>query len=198
MTEAEWLGATDPRPMLESLRGIATRRKIGLWVVACYRALLPAGARLLEAVDVVERYAEGAADDPELEAIHRTHHTSLILIRAPNDPCDFGVFVANNFRRRLKELPAALLRDVFAGPGCPPSVVVPAWLARDAGRVARLAVAAYEERLPSGDLDPARLALLADALEDASCEDRDLLRHLRSAGPHVRGCRAVDPILGKT
>ncbi|HKB40626.1 MAG TPA: hypothetical protein VKD72_29640, partial [Gemmataceae bacterium] len=44
---------------------------------------------------------------------------------------------------------------------------------------------------------PARLAVLADALEDAGCSDADLLSHLRGSGPHVRGCWAVDLILGK-
>jgi hypothetical protein len=74
----------------------------------------------------------------------------------------------------------------------------PAWLARNGGAVARLAEAIYEGRsLPAGTLDPARLAVLADALEDAGCADPDLLGHLRGPSPHVRGCWAVDLILGK-
>src|SRR5262245_57779436 len=57
---------------------------------------------------------------------------------------------------------------------------------------------AYEERsLPSGHLDPARLLVLADALEEAGCADADLPGHLRGPGPHVRGCWALDLILGK-
>jgi hypothetical protein len=43
-----------------------------------------------------------------------------------------------------------------------------------------------------------RLPVLADALEDAGCADADLLGHLRGPGPHVRGCWAVDLILGKS
>src|SRR5262249_16783875 len=43
----------------------------------------------------------------------------------------------------------------------------------------RLAQAAYEEReLPSGRLDPTRLAVLADALKDAGCTEARLLEHL--------------------
>ena len=62
-----------------------------------------------------------------------------------------------------------------------------------------LAQAAYDNRdLPSGDLDPARLAVLSDALEEAGCTDADLLSHLRSPGPHVRGCWALDLISGKS
>jgi hypothetical protein len=41
------------------------------------------------------------------------------------------------------------------------------------------------------------LLVLADALEDASCTDGGLLSHLRDKGPHVRGCFAVDAILGQ-
>ena len=51
--------------------------------------------------------------------------------------------------------------------------------------------------LPAGTLDPARLAVLADALEDAGCTDAGLLGHLRGPGPHVRGCWAVDLLIGK-
>lgn len=66
------------------------------------------------------------------------------------------------------------------------------------GTVVRLAQAAYEEReLPSGHLDRARLAVLADALEEAGA-DAELVGHLRSPGPHVRGCWAVDSLLGNS
>jgi hypothetical protein len=63
----------------------------------------------------------------------------------------------------------------------------------------RLAQAAYDDRhLPEGTLDPARLGILADALLDAGCDDEELLAHLRSPGPHVRGCCAVDAVLGRS
>ena len=65
--------------------------------------------------------------------------------------------------------------------------------------VTGLATAAYEERsLPSGELDPARLAVLSDALEESGCDREEILNHLRSAGPHVRGCWALDILLGKS
>src|SRR5262245_18565522 len=85
-------------------------------------------------------------------------------------------------------------RDVAGNP-FRPIALNPNWLTPT---VINLAAAAYEERvLPSGELDTARLAVLSDALEDAGCEDADLLGHLRSPRPHVRGCWAVDLILGK-
>jgi hypothetical protein len=48
-----------------------------------------------------------------------------------------------------------------------------------------------------GTLDNDRLAVLSDALEEAGCDDADLLDHLRSPGPHVRGCWVLDLLLGK-
>ena len=65
--------------------------------------------------------------------------------------------------------------------------------------VTSLAATAYEERaLPGGDLDNQQLAILADALEDAGCTDAAILDHLRGPGPHVRGCFALDLVLGKS
>jgi hypothetical protein len=41
------------------------------------------------------------------------------------------------------------------------------------------------------------MPILADALEDAGCADAGILAHLRSLGPHVLGCWALDLVLGK-
>jgi hypothetical protein len=65
--------------------------------------------------------------------------------------------------------------------------------------VVQLARTAYEERLlPEGLLDPARLAVLADSLEEADCDNQAILEHLHQQGQaHVRGCWAVDLLLRK-
>jgi hypothetical protein len=42
-----------------------------------------------------------------------------------------------------------------------------------------------------------RLPILADALEDAGCDNADILNHCRQPGEHVRGCWVVDLILQK-
>jgi hypothetical protein len=42
-----------------------------------------------------------------------------------------------------------------------------------------------------------RMPILADALEDAGGDNADILTHCRGDGPHVRGCCAVDLVLGK-
>jgi hypothetical protein len=92
----------------------------------------------------------------------------------------------------------ALLRDLFGPLPFRPVTIEPAWLAWNHGTVRHLAEAAYQERVrPDGTLDAARLAVLADALEEAGCADADLLGHLRGPGPHVFGCWCVDLLLGK-
>jgi len=64
--------------------------------------------------------------------------------------------------------------------------------------VLSLAQAAYEERQAgSFELQCDRLAVLADALEETGDVERAIVDHLRSAGPHVRGCWALDVVLGK-
>jgi hypothetical protein len=101
-------------------------------------------------------------------------------------------------RVRADELAAQcrLLRDVVGNPFRPTPTLEPHLLTPD---IQALAYGAYDHRLlPSGHLDPARLAVLSDALEEAGCADSELLAHLRSPGPHIRGCFAVDAILGKS
>ncbi|HVK16927.1 MAG TPA: hypothetical protein VM533_08250 [Fimbriiglobus sp.] len=41
-----------------------------------------------------------------------------------------------------------------------------------------------------------RLPILADALEDAGCDDEQVLRHCREDTVHARGCWVVDRVLG--
>jgi hypothetical protein len=81
-----------------------------------------------------------------------------------------------------------VLRDLFGDPPRPvpfdPRWRTPAVLA--------LAEGAYEER------DFARLPVLADALEDAGCDDGTVLGHCRAGGEHHRGCWVVDGVLRKT
>jgi hypothetical protein len=92
----------------------------------------------------------------------------------------------------------AFLRDLFGPLPFRPVTVDPTWLAWHGGAAVKLAQAVYDEReLPSGHLDAARLAVLADMLEEAGCTDSELLGHLRGPGPHVLGCWPVDAILGR-
>jgi hypothetical protein len=92
---------------------------------------------------------------------------------------------------------AALLRCVIGNPFRLIAVDA-SWRTWNGGLVVALAQAAYEDRqLPLGLLAPDRLAVLADALEDAGCRDAGLTEHLRGPGPHVRGCWVIDRLLAK-
>jgi len=42
------------------------------------------------------------------------------------------------------------------------------------------------------------MPILADALQDAGCNNDDILDHCRGSGQHVRGCWVIDLLLGKT
>jgi hypothetical protein len=84
-----------------------------------------------------------------------------------------------------------IVRDIVSNP-FRPLPLIPASLPAS---VLSVAQAAYDVRLPSFALDPLRLSVLADALEEAGCADADLLNHLHLPSPHVRGCWALDLIL---
>jgi hypothetical protein len=66
--------------------------------------------------------------------------------------------------------------------------VDPAWLAWSDGVVGKLAAGCGEEGAPD------RLPILADALEEAGCDDGELLGHLRGPGPHVKGCWVLNAL----
>jgi hypothetical protein len=82
------------------------------------------------------------------------------------------------------------LRDIIGDPARP-VCINPYWLSWDRGTAVNLAHAIYDERAFD------RLPILADALEEAGCADQDILGHCRAQGEHVRGCWAVDLLLGK-
>lgn len=83
---------------------------------------------------------------------------------------------------------AALLRDVFANPFRRVEFS-PDWRTDTALTLARQM---YESR------DFSAMPILADALQDAGCDNDDILNHCRDLNQvHVRGCWVVDLILGK-
>src|SRR5262249_13888762 len=70
MTEAEWWACTEPRLMLDFLRGKGSDRKLRLFACACCRSILrfiPEGA-CRAAVEAALRHADGQAADEELAA----------------------------------------------------------------------------------------------------------------------------------
>jgi hypothetical protein len=216
MTKAEWLASTNPKAMLESLGRSASARKLRLFSCACCRRIwhLIDVPQCREAVEVAERYADGDADADRLELAYQN------AVRHCYDPgCYGGTLDAQGgalhaaardpFEGAKNCVPCAsyivddsspdaaqavLLRDIFGNPFHPVRLA-PAWRSPT---VMSLAQAAYDERLlPSGHLDPARLAVLADSLEEAGCSEQAVLDHLRHPGAHVRGCWSVDLLLAR-
>jgi hypothetical protein len=116
------------------------------------------------------------------EAIESAQHAQLAarsyaLSRRHKQPGD----------RVEREAQTGLLRDIFGNP-FRPVTFDHAW--RTPTAVA-LAQQMYDSR------DFSAMPILADALQDAGCDNFDVLDHCREPGPHVRGCWVVDLVLGK-
>jgi hypothetical protein len=90
-------------------------------------------------------------------------------------------------RRAEEATQASLLRDIFGNP-FRRVVFDSAWRTSTAVAIAK---GMYESR------DFGAMPILADALQDAGCDNDDVLSHCRGPGPHVRGCWVVDLVLGK-
>ena len=222
MTEAEWLACEDPQRMLEFLRGKASERKLRLFLVATARSVGDKIDRedMRQAVEAGERHADGLITDEELHrhssamygyftdptpemrewfaGISRGSRERLATFKLAHS-CVFTqrglmtIMTLNAYRDGLvltRQYQPSLLRDIFGNP-FRPATIDPAWLACNNGTVVNLAKTIYEDR--RWELMP----ILGDALEDALCDNADILEHCRGPGPHVRGCWVVDLILGK-
>jgi hypothetical protein len=217
MTEAEWEGCTDPMLMRDFLRGRDSERKVRLFACACARDLLAFNP---DACPHEHRGGKGALESAILRAEDAAdgqgpplppYSIATIWVEHPSAKrAGYVVFGADPDIGLLLRDPADAVKDFLVDPGLwlrdifgPLSFrqvrIDPAWLAWNGGAVAKLAEAAYAERsLPQGTLDAGRLAVLADALEEAGCCEPEILGHCRQQGrQHVRGCWVVDLLLGK-
>lgn len=226
MTEAEWQTCSDPDQMLVYLRGKASDRKLRLFAVACCRRIWPqlTDERSRRAVEVAERYADGQATGRELaaacrDAVKATRRRETPAAWAAYWTCKrlvadtvwnaaaaasgAGARSAAGLSRESRAGEAAwnagseaadndqaeLLRDLLGNPHRPVTLF-PSWLSWNDGALSKIAATIYAERRY------ADLPLLADALEEAGCTDEAMLAHCRRPGEHVRGCFAVDLLLG--
>ncbi len=222
MTEAEWLACEDALELLVFLRGTATDRKLRLFACHCLRSIwetLPFESQ--ECVKYVEKNADGLLTATEVHnrVVTRTQRPDFPFLRwlpfclvragamdaaldsafwvhASRRPemnwADWSEYVSNGPPYRwvpTNTAPVVLpLRDIFGNP-FRPVTFSPAWRT---DTVVALARQMYESR------DFGAMPILADALQDAGCEDEQILAHCRDANAtHVRGCWVVDLVLWK-
>ncbi len=224
MTEAEWLSCSDPRPMLRSQQGRAGSRKLRLACCAFCRRVwhLMTDRRSRRAVEIAESFADGRASLRDLESAKETAEVYLLSLPRTFSGGYFAAVAAVNAayvgeadsyseavvayaasvgtayaatagfsdNAQMGE-EARLVRDIIGNPFRLTPTIDPAWLSWDDGIVVNLARRIYDGR--PLDLMP----VLGDVLENAGCTDPDLLGHLRGPGPHVRGCWALDLVLGR-
>lgn len=215
MANTHWLECADPRPMLKLLQLRVSDRKIRLFACACCRRvwdfISPPARR---AVEVAEGFADGTVKEKHLEQVLFTAATGRKENVADIAACwtankqivvvegvafEVAKVVADRVARsrnakrwkaaRDDELrvQANLLRCVVGDP-TQPVTFDPAWRTDTATTLARQM---YDSR------DFSAMPILADALQDAGCDNEEVLNHCRGEGVHVRGCWMVDLVLGK-
>jgi hypothetical protein len=210
MTEAEWLASESPVALLAHLNADGYSRKLLLYASALC-ALRPewltdtlrdwaAAIEEVLAGDAPNRLLDDWQETAETEICDLAQHgpqearpyyaalTHLVCCTWITDPLelDFPAPAAAEFAP-MRRLGAALVRDIYGNP-FRPAAFSPEWRTDTAVVLARQV---YESR------DFGAMPILADALQDAGCEDADILSHCRDGGPHVRGCWVVDLVLGK-
>ena len=224
MTEADWLAADDPSPMLEHLRGRISDRKLTLFAAACCRHLGPLlnDERCLAAVEMAERFADGRADVKELSAARTA---TIMAERGATGPAARAAYwtahaqpaetvwhvhtAAAEAETRGAMLAASSIQEADWNDARDAAVHAQADLLREiVGNPFRPShidpawltwAGGTVPRIARGIFDERRFAelpVLADALEDAGCADEELLAHCRSGEDHMLGCWVVDLLLG--
>lgn len=209
MTEAEWLACAEPGPMLERIT-VPGHRKSRLFACTCCRRIASLiTLKAMQTIEVAERFADGNATGDDLYEAHpkkapsktradfsQTYAAAEAVCCAVAEKLDAirvmqaqsWAAAASTDRHAEGAAQANLLRDIFGNP-FRPMTLDPQW--RESTVVA-LAQQMYESR------DFSAMPILADALQDAGCDNDDILTHCRDAnGVHVRGCWVVDLVLGK-
>jgi hypothetical protein len=218
MTEEDWLACERPSLILAQFGQNLSARKVRLFCCACCRQVshLVRDPRWEGALSDLERYADGAAKEGEriraakvaFEPAPGVNGDSMDMLRAEvrhaarktvtRDARGLGECAAaavgytdrrQFWPRRLEQekRQAPLLRDVMGNP-FRPARLNRRWLTPP---VISLAAGIYEDTAFD------RLPIFGDALEEAGCDNEDVLAHCRGDGPHVRGCWVVDLALGK-
>jgi hypothetical protein len=216
MDEEEWLKwDRDPADLVRCARQLTSPRKIRLFYCACVRRVWKqlGDHRSKGAVEASELFADSCIPPQRLLEAKQEGHSSWYEIasrslHSAEERAAAAAFMCANedlvyasgvlwstataSGDELVEysVQADLLREICGNPFRPTTIAsdILAWHGRT---IPKIAQSIYEERTCT------RFPILADALEDAGCDNADILSHCRSPGPHVRGCWVVDMILGK-
>jgi hypothetical protein len=227
MTEEEWLGATDPTPMLEFIKSKATKRRLRLLGCASLRrvAHLLIDDRARNAIGTAERFADGLASEAELKkarmAANRAKYPDLNesglgnagyylqciaceIARAdrvyrPAIVCDFAVStVRESGSDRKKVRVAQVKRENVAQVEIVREIFGNPFRPVAFSPAWRTGTALSLAQQMYESRDFGSMPILADALQDAGCDSEEILNHCRDANTtHVRGCWVVDLVLGK-
>lgn len=193
MGRSEWAYSSNVSRMLKFLRMSyrMSDRKWRLFAIACCRRMNSPYESILR---LAERYADGIASDFELENACHGHTLPEVIRWAKRidgstlrAAAETAHSMAKSQEDPLREELAQsdLLRDIF-NPWATTPVDEP-WMTPD---LTALAKVIYQQHAFH------RIHELAEAAKAAGCKDDELLRHFRSEGDHVRGCWAVDRLLG--
>jgi hypothetical protein len=217
MTENEWQACTDPNMMLDQAQFCGSDRKWRLFAsISCHRfySCFITDRRYQGALDYAERYADGTGTQEEAARVERDlndirRETLEQAAKLPYDPgapptTQDAILDALDWMFYVINIPEAefwlgeseeqlrwqchIFRDLFGPRPFRDINLDPSWLTSS---VSGLAVSIYSDRAFD------RMPILGDALEDAGCDNADILNHCRQPGEHVRGCWVVDLILGK-
>jgi hypothetical protein len=212
MTEAEWLACNNPARMAEHVRERASSRKLRLCAVNWARLaagriaprkgpgfqwLVHQGPTWSVWLDAAEQCLDGLLSPKALRAVRQGTGGPYNLFLHACRVTGFSISdVYTSLARTQIEFGVPSDREVCAVTRDVVNpfhdvALSPSWLVANDGAALRLARDIYDER--KWELMP----ILADALEDAGCADGAILGHLRAPAPHVRGCWAVDAVLGK-
>ncbi|MBN9120632.1 MAG: hypothetical protein J0I06_16015 [Planctomycetes bacterium] len=205
MTEAKWFASTDPAALGAAVmrRKRASARVLRLYVAAFWswqsHRLKTARdrAQLRRRAALVEEWAETGVEPPQANAERifvglgaSAKEAFRSTVRAPKQWKD-GNGPATKHAVRL-------LHEVFGNPFTTRAARKTAprrgWMFSPSWRT-DTAVALARQMYDSRDFGA--MPILADALQDAGCDNDDILDHCRGPGEHVRGCWVVDLVLQK-
>lgn len=214
MTDLQWRDCKDIATMLHWGLGYsqlppytgvrqpwATDRKLRLFAVACCRENwhLLGDVRSRRSVEVAERLADGEVIQSALDPV-RTNAwlvaggyagtVETLAVNAAWNAAAESAAVAALITPKGQWMFArgvSLLHELFGNPFRPVVLPEACWTPTALG----IAAGAYRDR------DFSRLPVLADALEEAGCDEAALMDHLRQPGAHFRGCWALDQVLGR-